>query len=1406
MNRHASRRPRARTAPRVAAVATAAGLVAALATPLAATAVPAPAADAGSARTDSAADSTILFVEDFENGVTTTPVLLNAYKGANGETYTADPAWINAAECNGIVTSASSSDMASCDANPQLKQLGSVLGQITGEDPETNHVVSAWTASRNLPRNAVQIESRDDFSLGQTGRFVSFGVSAAAGSCVGFDHPLLDFLLVDGSAEHPVSERPLDPCNDPRSSTFTAGGNTYKGGEFVSNGGVLFSGDTLRWRLRNAQSSYSGNDGAIDRVTIVDSTPTLANEFSGAPIVGDTARMTARVVNTSEHGSKPGWSFAEALPEGLSVASDPKVATTCAAADLDVEADATTIGASGDLDIDAPDCTVTFDVSASAPGTYTIGADAVTERTGVDLPTGSASITFAPEVNELRVTDQAVLSGGNGDAVADLGETVSFRTTVDNTGNVLVRDVTLTSPNGDADCDVRQLAPGASAACATAPRPVTQDDLDHGSIDDTATVSARSRAGQAVTASATATVPTSSTTSRALLAITPVVRGGAPAVGDDIGLTVTVTNEGNVSIRDLAVTVADEPGMTVACPPTRLAPGASIECAVEGSHPVSQHDVDRGTVTFVATMTAVDAAGQPVRGDARTAQTTVAQAPALATTVTPALDTAGKTPAPGDEVTLSVAVRNTGNVTLRDVAAEVEDRDGMPVSCPTSPLAPGASVDCTVPDHTLSQREIDAGTVGFAVTSTATAPDDRRVTASDSASVTVDRQHGIVATATAGLADESRVPKAGDHVELSVSARNSGNTTLRGLAAEVDGRDLDVECAEGALAPGAAATCSVGDHVLTQDEIDAGAVEFALTVHANGPGGSRAQASDTVVVELVSAPAIAVSATSVLDANEHEVPLAGDTATVTMTIRNTGNVTVTGIRGKVEDRAGLEVDCPDDDLAPGAAVTCEVSEYTLTQSDVDSGAVRFVLSSAATGADRQRVEARADTTLSIVRAPSITTTATAALDDTDHGAPTAGDTASVRMSITNTGNVTVHDLSGIVDERAGTTIACPAERVAPGASADCAAAEYALTQGDVDAGKVQFALTAAAIGPDDQTVTAGAKAGTAIERAPGVQVQVTAHLAESEHEAPRAGDHVSVGIRATNAGNVTLTGTRAEVVELAGLPVECAGEGVAPGASIDCTTPQYVLTQADVDHGTVTVAAVLDATGPAGDSVTSRDEVQVGLTAKSALDLSAEPVLHGTDGSTKVVADDHVLRPGDRVSVRYEVLNTGNLAVHDLQQAEGMPAVTCEESTVEPGQRATCESDAHVVTEEEAATGEVAITGQVAGQVTRADGATTEEPGAASTGQTATPATFGATTAAASTKPVWVFSLEVHTKLHAEPQPVPAAEKPSAAPVELAFTGSTVLAMGVPATIVLLLAGAVLLLWRRQRRPDDRQV
>lgn len=1393
------------TSRRSALSVTAAGLVAALGVSFSPTAAAAPAVPGRDGAIEPAGRAPeVLFVEDFENGVATTPIMLDQYVGADGTTYTADPRWIDASQCNGIVISADSSNVAACDSNDKLKALGDVLGQVTDEDPRTNHVVSAWTSSRDLPANAVQIESLQDFSLGARGRFVSFGVSAAAGACVGFAHPLLDFLLVDGDAERPVSDRALNPCTDSRSQTYTAGGQSFKAGEYVSSGGILFSGESLRWRLRNAQSSSSGNDAAIDRVTIVDSTPTLANEFSGEPIVGDTARMTVRVVNTSEHGSKPGWSFSERLPDGLTVAESPSVTSTCANPETSIEAGGSDVSVRGDLAIDAEDCAVSFDVTATTPGTYTIDGSDVSDAVGLDLP-AAASITFAPEQNALDVDERAVLTGGNGDATADLGEQVSFVTTVTNRGNVLVRDLDISGTDGDVPCETTELAPGESVECATDARTVTQSDVDAGSITDEVEVTATSRLGATVRADASASVSTTPVASAAELSIAPVTTE-APGVGDTVGLRARVTNSGNVSIKDLAVTIDGRPEMTVRCDAPTLAPGASIDCAVDGAYSVTQEDVDRGSIAFAAELAATDASGAAVTSAARTSQETVTQAPAVGVTLTPTLDTAGKAPVVGDEVALALSVRNTGNVTLTDVAGTIAEHEDLVAECPTGPLAPGASIECTLPSYVLTQGDIDSGQVEFDAAVTATGPKGDAVAGADSASVTVDRQHGIVAVASAGLKDSADAPEAGDAVALEVAVRNSGNVTLRDVTVQVDGRDLDVECAENVLAPGADTSCAVADHTLTQEDVDSGAVSFGVTVTAAAPGGRTASATDEATVELVRAPAIAASATSVLDANDHEVPLAGDTATVTMTVRNTGNVTVTGVRGEVTDRERLEVDCPVDELAPGESVECEVSRYALTQADVDRGEVLFEVQAAGTGSNRERVEAVADTTLSIVRAPSITTSASVGLDETDHGMTVAGDSVSGRLLVENTGNVTVRNVSGEVRDRDGITVTCDGASIAPGGSTECILSGYELTQGDIDAGGVEFDITAVATGSNGQVVRATATAGTEIVRVPEVDVTVVAHLAASEHEVPQAGDHVEVSVSARNTGNVTLASTSAEIVELADLPVACAPDGFGPGAELECTVPDHVLTQADIDRGTVTIAAVLDATGPGGETVNGRDEARVGLTAKSVLDVTAEPMVTDSSGAMVVLDEERALRPGDQVWVRYSVANTGNLAVSALQQADGMPVIDPEQTDLQPGAVTTATTSvAHTVTDAEAEAGEVVLVGQVKGQVSRTDGDSVEEPGKASTGQIEAPeATVTSTavepTAAEQTgeqklqqlrKPVWVFSTEVRTTVAAEP-----------APIELAFTGTEIVQVAVPASIVGLLTGLLLLLWSRRRRTE----
>ena len=1346
-------------------------------------------------------DPDLLFAEDFENGVTTTPVMLDKYIGEGGRTYTADPAWIDAAQCNGIITSKSSSNVAACSSNDQLKRLADVLGRITGVEATTNHVVSAWTLNKTLPEDAVQIQSEEPFELGSSGRYVSFGVSAAAGACENYAHPSLDFLLVDGTVEHPVSERPIDPCTDSRASKYTVDGVQFSAGEFVSNGGVLFAGDSLRWRLRNKQSSYSGNDGAIDRVTILDSTPTLENGFSGTPIVGDPARMTVRVVNTSEHGSKPGWSFAEQLPAGLHIAEEPGLKTTCTNADVDVAPGADGLSVHGDLAYQAADCAVSFDVTADAPGTYTIDGSAVTSHVGVDLPE-AASVTFAPEVNALSVSDHPVITDGNGDDVADLGEHIAFRTTVRNDGNVLVRDLSVDGPLGVSSCVATELAPGASTECTSPSRAVAQADLDKGRITDEAAITGKSRAGQAVTASASSAVSTTAAAGAISAALETVVDGGGqPGVGEDIGLALEVRNDGNVSVHDITASVTDEPGITVSCPAGALAPSASIECDVEGGHTVTQADVDAGSVPFTVPVTAVDTTDTALTATATAEQDTEAAAPALSTTLEPSL-AAGARPSAGDEVALVLHATNDGNVTLTGLAATVARPEGLTASCSDAPLAPGASTDCTVTGYHVTQDDIDAGKVGFGADATAQDPHGTEVSTHDDASVVLDQHAGITATVTAER-DSQEAPHAGDPVRVAVTVHNGGNVTVKNVSGTV-GKD-HVTCPEGSLAPGADVSCTVEDHALTQTEIDRGRVAFEAEVSAKGAGGATAVGTDTTELTLARVPAVTAASAAVLDANEHEVPLAGDTASLSLTVSNAGNTTVDHLSGAVSGRAGLDVTCPSDALAPGKSATCEVSGYTLTQADVDAGAVDFDLTATARGTNGDRVETAAPrTTVSIVRAPGIASRVTAQLED-EAGRPQAGHTVSVHVAVRNTGNVSVHDLSGAVAGHDGLAVSCPVAVLAPGAEADCTTQPYALTQQDLDAGKASFAVDVAGVGADGKQVEAHGRAGVELAQTASLETTLVAHLAASEHEVPVAGDRIESTLSVVNTGNVTLTDPTAEVVELADVQVTCPTGPVLPGKSFICTMPEYALTQSDVDHGEVEVDVTTQATGPDGTTVTDREVVRVGLKASSGLDATAVALVAIAGGDERPVREGDVLHPGDTVRVRYTVANTGNLRVRDLQRAGDLPVVGCDTDALDPGQRTTCTVDqAHVVTDAEAAAGELVLDGQLKGQVLRGDGATVEPGGAASTGQhTAAPTSARTTTAtttdearATSTRPVWVFSERIRTV-------VPVAAPP-APPVELAFTGTGVVAIAVPAAVVLLLAGLVLLLAVRRRREEAR--
>jgi hypothetical protein len=264
------------------------------------------------------------------------------------------------------------------------------------------------------------------------------------------------------------------------------------------------------------------------------------------------------------------------------------------------------------------------------------------------------------------------------------------------------------------------------------------------------------------------------------------------AAGQVIGYTYLLTNTGNVPIGG-PFTVSDDKA-SATCPATAsLAAGASITCTA--NYTITQADVDTGSVTNTATGQGTFS-GQPVISNTASATITATQTPALT------LDKSSGSAnfdAPGDTLSYSYLLTNTGNVTLVGPFTVADDR--ATVTCPATPaaLAPGASITCTA-TYTVTQADIDAGFVKNTATGHASFKgnavdsntDSETVNAIQTAALSLDKS-----TTTANF------DSVGDTISYSYLLTNTGNVTLVGPFTVTDDK-ATVTCpaTPAALAPG----------------------------------------------------------------------------------------------------------------------------------------------------------------------------------------------------------------------------------------------------------------------------------------------------------------------------------------------------------------------------------------------------------------------------------------------------------------------------------------------------------------------------------------------------------------------------------------------------------------------------
>lgn len=428
---------------------------------------------------------------------------------------------------------------------------------------------------------------------------------------------------------------------------------------------------------------------------------------------------------------------------------------------------------------------------------------------------------------------------------------------------------------------------------------------------------------------------------------------------------------------------------------------------------------------------------------------------------------------PGDVVTFTLIATNTGGGVLSGVAL-TDTMDGLSAitveSWPTLPGYLGAGDSITAhAEYTLTQADVDAGTISNSATAAADTVDGETVTAAAGVDVTLPAAPALVLTKDGAIAGDG-VPRAGDEIIYTFTVANSGNMTVSDIDL-VDGMSgLSAISfgawpgAEGVLGAGQSVTATA-TYALTQSDIDDGRVDNTANVSGVDPSGEAvtAEASDTVIPP--AAPELTAAKTGTLE--DVDVVEAGTVITYEFVIRNTGNVTITDVT--LDDPLpGLSVITyagwpgAEGALAPGESVRA-AAMLVLTQDHVDAGAVENTATASGTPARGELADAVAENTVTIEVAPSLVVVKHGELADVDGDLmANPGEKIVFSFDVYNTGNVTMSDVAVADEMVTGVPVI---DSLAPGESVTVTASEYVVTVEDAAAGEVLNTATVNGVTP-----------------------------------------------------------------------------------------------------------------------------------------------------------------------------------------------------------------------------------------------------------------------------------------------------------------------------------------------------
>jgi uncharacterized repeat protein (TIGR01451 family) len=775
-----------------------------------------------------------------------------------------------------------------------------------------------------------------------------------------------------------------------------------------------------------------------------------------------------------------------------------------------------------------------------------------------------------------------------------------------------------------------------------------------GAIDNTATANGTyaPTATSVSSAPSSASVPVAPPTGVLTVTKTPDQNTNVPA-GTVVTYTYTIRNSSNVPLT--SITLADthngagpplalvfqsftvntgstNAGNTV----TLLLPGD--EAVFTAPYTVLQTDVNAKPAPQLLSNTVV--ANYTRAGVASTAQTTanvdlVNQTNAILLDKSAVLNDGGNGRAdPGDTISYSFVIENTGNTTLRDVRvtetfsgagtaptilipASITSDNGSAAAGtlgdsadPTTGdsdwdvLGPGDIVTFTA-TYTLVQADIDNLQVVNNATASGTTPTNGTVSAADQTQTPLNGINSFT-FAKVGVLDEgdNGRPDVGDEITYTMTVTNTGTTTLQNVTVSD---------------PMLIAGVPQQQFFATLDALESGS-DPITTATSDLITSSNRPASFLPMAPKPRLSSSLIAERRLLSLNgDPDAPQVGDQVAIVFKLVNTGDGPLTNLRA--EQTGALAFNTGVDYLAPAAHDTYSILfTHVLTAADIELGSIDAPA--------RVTALARDETLIVEKREPLLLSAMT-----TSDEIVTASITPTVVASL------------------------------APGQQAVFTAV-YKLKVANLDAGVVNNTATANARFPGGTTQNQTASATVPLTPDPRVAVTKAARLALGTDGVATPGDIITYTFTVTNTGNVTLNGlTVADPLSRPTGVVPGTISTLAPGASNSSLVLSYPITQDDINAGEVQNTGIVNGTGPAPASAPVTDSshpTDPTLDAPTIVTLPNVPriAIVKRVGVLQDVNSSTMTDVGDTALFTFEVSNPGNVALSGVTVSDPLPNLT----------------------------------------------------------------------------------------------------------------------------------------------------